>query len=65
MGYFLESETQWWEVIWNGGFRRLVTQLKPSDQGRFKQEHMRETATLATKDGIWLDIGTLYTIGRK
>jgi ubiquinone/menaquinone biosynthesis C-methylase UbiE len=65
MGFFLESEKEWWDVIWNAGFRRLINQLKPSDLEKFRQEHLQEVAELATKDGIWLDIGVLYTVGIK
>jgi hypothetical protein len=65
MGYFLNNEKEWWDVIWNAGYRRLVSQLKPSDLERFRQEHMEEAAALATKDGIWLDIGVLYNTGIK
>jgi ubiquinone/menaquinone biosynthesis C-methylase UbiE len=65
MGFFLESEEEWWDVIWNAGFRRLINQLNPSDLEMVRKEHMREVAALATKDGIWLDIGVLFTIGIK
>jgi ubiquinone/menaquinone biosynthesis C-methylase UbiE len=65
MGYFLNDEKEWWDVIWNAGYRRLVSQLQSSDLERFRQEHMEEVAALATKDGIWLDIGVLYTTGIK
>lgn len=63
MGYFLADENEWWNVIWNAGFRRMVSELKPVDLERFKQEHLKEVSTLKTKDGLWLDIGVLYTIG--
>jgi ubiquinone/menaquinone biosynthesis C-methylase UbiE len=65
MGFFLENGREWWDVVWNAGYRRMVNQLQPSDAERFKQEHLQEIAALATKDGIWLDIGVLYTIGVK
>lgn len=65
MGYFLEDETQWWDVIWNAGYRRLVSQLSPEDLERLKEEHLKEVAGLATEDGIWMGIDTLYTMGRK
>lgn len=65
MGYFLEDESQWWDVVWNAGYRRLVSQLSPADLERFKQEHLQEVAGLATEDGIWMGIDTLYTTGRK
>jgi ubiquinone/menaquinone biosynthesis C-methylase UbiE len=65
MGYFLKDEKEWWNVIWNAGFRRLVNQLQPDDRERFRLEHMEEVAALKTQDGIWLDVGVLFTIGVK
>ena len=65
VGYFLDNADGWWEVVWNAGFRRLISPLSPEDQERFKREHLREVAGLATKDGIWLDVGVLFAIGTK
>lgn len=65
VGYFLEDAHAWWDVIWNAGFRRLVGQLTASDQERFRREHLEEIAALATTEGIWLDVGVLFTIGTK
>ena len=65
MGYFLADENEWWNVVWNAGFRRLVSQLAPAGLERFREEHLRDVAALKTKDGLWLDIGVLYTIGEK
>ena len=63
MGYFLADENEWWNVVWNAGFRRLLSQLPPADLPRFRTEHLCEVADLKTKDGLWLDIGVLFTIG--
>ncbi|MDP2211710.1 MAG: methyltransferase domain-containing protein [Candidatus Aquicultor sp.] len=65
MGYYLGSAEEWWDVIWNAGFRRLVDQLAPGDLERFKREHLREVNSLKTKDGIWLEVGVLFTVGTK
>ena len=65
VGYFLEDAYAWWDVIWNAGFRRLVGQLTPSDQERFRREHLEEIAALATTEGVWLDVDVLFTIGMK
>lgn len=65
MGFFLENEREWWDIVWNAGYRRMLSQLQPSDVEKFKQEHLQEVAALATKDGIWLDIGVLFTSGVK
>lgn len=65
VGYHLDSPERWWDVIWNAGFRRLVSQLPDDTRERFRQEHLREVEPLMTKDGLWLDVGVIYTFGRK
>ncbi len=63
VGYQLADAGEWWEIVWNAGFRRLVAQLAPQDQDRFKNEHLAEIDALKTADGIRLDVGVLYTSG--
>lgn len=63
-GYYLTGEHQWWDIIWNAGYRRLVSQLAPAELARFLREHLAEVAALATGDGIWLDVG-LFTVGSR
>jgi ubiquinone/menaquinone biosynthesis C-methylase UbiE len=65
VGYYLPDAEAWWDVIWNAGFRRMVDQLSRSDQERFRREHLREVAELAAPEGLWLDVGVLFTVGRK
>jgi len=65
LGYFLESAEQWWEIVWNAGYRRLVSRLAPEEQARFKREHLEEIAATGTPEGIWLDVGVLFTAGTK
>jgi len=64
-GYYLDSADDWWSIVWNAGLRRMVTQLSPMDQERFKREHLREIEAMRTGDGIWLDVAVLYTVGTK
>jgi ubiquinone/menaquinone biosynthesis C-methylase UbiE len=64
-GYFLKDENEWWNVIWNAGLRRMINQLSPVDLAKFKNDHLQEITALKTKDGIWLDVDVLYTIGKK
>ncbi len=64
VGYYLDSAEQWWDIIWNAGFRRLVSQLAQEEQARFRQEHVQEVEAIKTDKGIWLDVGVLYTSGR-
>jgi hypothetical protein len=63
VGYYLHDAGQWWDVVWNAGFRRLVGQLTGENQARFKREHLMEIEAQKTDKGIWLDVGVLYTVG--
>lgn len=65
LGYYLGGPEGWWDVIWNAGLRRMVSQLPSNKQERFKAEHLKEVEALADSKGIWLDVGVLYTIGVK
>lgn len=63
LGYYLKDAVEWWDVVWNAGFRNQVSQLSPEDIERFKDEHMEEVESFRTRDGIWLNVNVLYTSG--
>ena len=64
-GYYFRDASDWWYMIWNAGFRGLVSQLSEGDLIKFKQEHLAEVDKLATDDGVWLELNILYTMGKK
>jgi ubiquinone/menaquinone biosynthesis C-methylase UbiE len=63
VGYLLRDPEQWWEVVWNAGFRSLIAALDEERLARFRQEHLAEVSELMTADGLPLDIGVLITRG--
>lgn len=63
LGYFLDGPLQWWDVIWNAGYRGLIAGLDEESLARFKREHLEEVAQLVTPDGLKLDIEVLITKG--
>ncbi len=63
LGYFLEGPGQWWDVIWNAGYRGLIAGLDEVSLARFKQEHLEEVAELMTPDGLRFDLDVLVTRG--
>ena len=65
MGYFLKNSSEWWDIVWNAGFRRMVNQIEPEKHESFKQQHLRAIEALSVPEGIWLDVGVLFTIGIK
>lgn len=64
-GYYLKDSLEWWDVVWNAGYRRMVAQIAPERQDDFKREHLREIDGLKTGNGIRLDVGFLITAGIK
>ncbi len=65
IGYYLKDASDWWYIIWNGGFRGLVSQLSAQDMKRFKAEHLSEVEVLSLNKGIWLEMNILFSMGVK
>jgi ubiquinone/menaquinone biosynthesis C-methylase UbiE len=65
IGYYLSNPDEWWDVIWNGGFRRYLNGLSTRDLAEFRKEHLAEVGKAATENGIWLDVKVLYAVGTK
>ena len=64
-GFYLDNASQWWHIVWNGGFRGLFDKLAPADLKHFKTDHLSEIEQLASEKGIWLEMSILYTMGIK
>lgn len=65
LGYQLRDAQEWWDIVWNSGFRGPVSQLTPEQLDQFKREHLAEVAKLATANGIWLDVASIFALGHK
>lgn len=63
VGFHLPDAGGWWEVVWNAGFRRYVSQVTEQERDKFREEHLREVQALASPEGIWLQVDVLYTTG--
>jgi ubiquinone/menaquinone biosynthesis C-methylase UbiE len=64
VGYHLAGPDEWWEVIWHSELRGLLEPLGADALGRLRVAHREEVGTLATADGIWMDVETLFCEGR-
>jgi ubiquinone/menaquinone biosynthesis C-methylase UbiE len=65
LGYVLQSEQQWWDIVWNAGFRGLLNQLNDSDIEAFKTQHLETIRTLCRNGESWLDTSVIIAIGKK
>lgn len=55
-GFHLNCADDWWEVIWNSGYRGIVNQLDADQLAQFRQEHLAEVAELQGDKGIWMEV---------
>jgi ubiquinone/menaquinone biosynthesis C-methylase UbiE len=65
LGYHLQNADEWWDVVWNSGFRGPVSLLNAGQLEQFKQEHLAEVEQLRTSKGIWLDVASIFAIGQR
>lgn len=64
VGYYLRNVNEWWDIVWNSGFRGPVSQLGPEALAAFKAEHLADVSALATENGIWLDVPVILARGQ-
>jgi hypothetical protein len=65
LGYYLSSLDEWWDLVWNAGFRIRLSQIPSEKIEQFKVEHLAEVAKLMTERGLWLDVETIFVRGKK
>jgi len=64
LGFHMTSANDWWDIVWNAGYRGLLTQLSESQLIHFKREHLMEIQALCDAGDTWLDTGLMIAIGR-
>lgn len=65
LGYHLAGSLDWWEILYNSGFRGMLEQLEPTQLAEFRQKHLSEIDKLKTDKGIWLDVEVLFVFGKR
>lgn len=65
LGYALQSEQQWWDIVWNAGFMGLLNQLSASEIEAFKAQHLDTIRALCHNGENWLDTSVIIAVGRK
>ena len=65
MGYYIQNADEWWECVFNAGYRGVINQLSSYEHDKFKAEHLNEINALSSDKGIWMEVPVLYTVGEK
>ncbi len=60
LGYYLKDGNEWWNVIWNSGYRGLLSRLSDKELTQFKNEHLLEANDVKDEKGIWLEVDVLF-----
>ena len=64
-GFFIKKPENWWELINGAGSSGYIQSIPKKKLDDFKKEHFSEINNLATKQGIWIEVGVIYTLGKK
>lgn len=65
VGYHLNSESEWWDLVWSSAFRRLLDQIPEHSIPEFKQRHLETLQSLKDEKGLWLNVPVLVNIMEK
>lgn len=63
MGKQLTDEQQWWDVVWNAGWRALLSQMGEAEQTQFSEYHRNHIKQVVGDDGEWFNTEVLVAIG--
>ncbi len=62
LGYPI-SVDDWWDIVWNAGYRGYLQALSEAGLAAFRQQHLAEVeAQFAGRGGGWLDVGTMIAV---
>ncbi len=65
LGYHLNDEQGWRDIILNSGLRAIFNKLPAEKQDAFLHQHLEKIATLKIDKGIWLDVEVLFSSGQR
>ena len=64
VGYHLRDADEWWQVMWNSGFRHYLSAIPADKLEQFRQHHLKRVSELLTENGIWMDVSVWVTTGK-
>lgn len=64
-GYEISSTDQWWDIVWNAGYRGMIESLDDEQKEEFRQQHLAEVAELIDNNQNYLKVDVIVSIGQK
>ena len=62
-GLQMTSADDWWDAVWNAGYRGLLAAMSETELAQFKEAHLKEVQQYCDQGDGWLDIGVAIAIG--
>lgn len=63
LGFHMQSADDWWDIVWNAGYRGLLSQMSEEELARFKEQHLQAVQQLCDRGDSWLDTGVAIVVG--
>ena len=60
IGYHLQQPQEWWDIVWNSGFRGYLAGLDAAALERFQQLHLERVGAGFSEGTLWLDVPVLF-----
>jgi len=64
LGYHLQAPQEWWDIVWNTGFRSHLAELDAAALARFEQQHLEQVAAAFEDGKLWLNVPVLFVSAR-
>ncbi|HEY9200164.1 MAG TPA: methyltransferase domain-containing protein [Gammaproteobacteria bacterium] len=64
-GYEISSTDQWWDIVWNAGYRGMIESLDDEQKEAFRKQHLAEVAELIENNQNYLKVDVIVSTGQK
>jgi len=61
-GYTIVSTDQWWDIVWNAGYRGMLDSLGEDRLKEFKAQHLSEVAELIKNNKNYLNVDVIVSM---
>lgn len=65
LGHHLHCAEDWWEIVWNAGYRGLLNTLDDEQVIAFKRQHIAEIGALCEVEPFWLNTEIFIASAKK
>jgi len=64
LGFHMQATPEWWDVLWNTGFRGPLLGLEAGQLELFRQQHLARVAEEFRDGTCWLDVPVIFASAR-